>query len=244
MTKSKGTSFVDRVREDTSRYLQELLTENERLRSAVSDMQAEQRRAIESKEALQRALDFESGERAAMTERIQAMERENESYLAQYVTVQEQISDLANLYIAAYRVTGTNDREKLIAAIEEVVVNFVGSEELAIFELTTDGKTLELASSFGIEELEFARVPVGNGIIGRVAQSGEAYIVLGNGGGERETAAGLPVNAVVPLTVDGKITGVIVVFRLLQQKASLLDSDAELLNLLGTHSAPGLLRSR
>lgn len=242
MTKSKGTSFVDRVREDASRYLQELLTENERLRNTVTDLQAEQRRLNEQRDSLQRSLDFETRERASMTERIQAMERENESYLAQYVTVQEQISDLANLYIAAYRITGTADREKLISSVTEVIINIVGSEELAIFEMSADGKALELISAFGVDENEFARIPLGSGVIGRTVASGETLIVLA--GGQHELVAGVPVNAVIPLTVDGKVTGAIAVFRLLPQKASLLDSDVELLNLLGTHAAPGLYRTR
>ena len=207
----------------------------------MSDLQADQRRLTEQKNALQRTLDFETGERAAMTERIQAIERENESYLAQYVTVQEQISELANLYVAAYRVTGTLDRDTLIAAIEEVVINIVGSEELAIYELSADGNTLERVASFGIDEAEFNRIPVGSGVIGKAVQSAEANIVLG--GATPEMVNGVPVNAVVPLTVDGKVTGALVVFRLLQQKASLVDGDVELLTLLGTHAAPGLYRS-
>lgn len=243
MTKSKGPSFVDRVREDASRYLQELLTENERLRNTVNDMQTEQRRLCEEKDALQRAIEFERNERTAMHERIETIERENESYLAQFVTVQEQISDLANLYVAAYRVSGTLERAKVVSAIEEIIINILGSEELAIFEIAEDGRELVLASSFGIEAREFQRIDLGSGVIGRVAQSGDAYLPIGSDE-PRETCAGLEINACVPLVVDGRVTGAIAVFRLLQQKERLTESDGELLNLLGTHAATALYASR
>jgi hypothetical protein len=187
MTKSKGPSFVDRVREDASRYLQELLAENERLR-------------------------------------------------VEFVTVQEEISGLANLYIAVASITGTRDRGRLVSAIEEVVVNIVGSEELAIFAL--EGGALKLVSSVGIAPEELKVVELGSGVIGRVATSGEPYLPLE--GEERETCAGHPVNACVPLSVDGKVTGAIALFRLLQQKAKLNESDLELLKLIGTHGGASL----
>lgn len=188
MTKSKGPSFVDRVREDASRYLAELLAENERLKN-----------------------DF--------------------------VTVQEEISGLANLYVAVSSVTGTRNREKILAAIEEVVVNIVGSEELAIYAL--EGQHLRLLSAVGVDADDVKRVEVGSGVIGRVAATGDAYIPMGEGE-TRETFVGHPVNACVPLTVDGTVTGVIVVFRLLQQKPELTEADVELLRLLGTHGGSQL----
>ncbi|MEZ0312394.1 MAG: GAF domain-containing protein [Myxococcota bacterium] len=192
MTKPKGPSFVERVREDASRYLQELLVENERLR-------------------------------------------------ADFVTVQEEISGLANLFVAVSSVTGTRDRARIVSAIEEVVVNIVGSEEVAIFAL--DGKSLTLVSSVGVPADEFKRVELGSGVIGQVAQSGEAYIPLEDDV-PRESCAGHPVNACVPLTVDGVVTGVIAVFRLLQQKPRLTESDVELLRLLGTHGGASLACAR
>ncbi len=188
MTNSKGPSFVDRVRTDANRYLQELLAENERLKN-----------------------DF--------------------------VTVQEEISGLANLYVAVSSVTGTRDRVKIVSAIEEVVVNIVGSEELAIY--TLEDERLRLVSAVGVDADEVTRVEVGSGVIGRVASSGEAYIPLDEGEA-RETFVGRPVNACVPLTVDGVVNGVLVVFRLLQQKPKLTESDVELLRLLGTHGGTQL----
>ncbi len=188
MTKAKGPSFVERVREDASRYLHELLAENERLRS-----------------------DF--------------------------VTVQEEISGLANLFVAVSSITGTRDRRRIVSAMEEVVVNIVGSEELAIFVL--EGKTLKLISSVGVPADELMRIEVGSGVIGRVAESGDPYIPLDDEE-ERESCAGHPVNACVPMLVDGEITGVIAVFRLLQQKPRLTESDVELLRLLGTHGGTSL----
>ncbi len=238
--KGPGTSFVDRVREDASRYLQELLTENERLRNAIADLEADQRRLSESKDALQRALDFEHSERVVVDERLQIVERENESYLAQFVTVQEEIGDLANLYIAASRLAGTVDRTKVLAAIEEIVINIVGSEELAIFEM--DGKTLKPRVRRSARRRASSSACNRAACWATVVASAEAVRALGDE--LREQIAGMTVNACVPLALDGKVTGAIVVFKLLQQKARLTESDAELLSLLGSHGAMALYASK
>lgn len=237
----KGSSFVERVREDASRYLSDLVGENEKLRSTVGALEQEVRRLTEESQLLARRLEFERAERDDARRQLGEVERENKGYMEQYNTVQEQISDLANLYVAAYRLNGTLRREQVIASIEEIVINLIGSEELAVFERTPGTDELTLISSVGIEPSEFKRITLGSGLIGRVAQSGEAHLPAEP---DNERAAGLPVTACVPLMADGELVGALTIFRLLQQKPSLREPDHEMLRLLGTHAATALVCTR
>ena len=52
----------------------------------------------------------------------------------------EQLStNLASLYVATHRIHSSLERADVLVAIEEVIVNLIGAEELAIFE--SDGAT-------------------------------------------------------------------------------------------------------
>src|SRR5436305_12172105 len=94
--------------------------------------------------------------------------------------VEQHNSDLTNLYVASNRLHERRDRREVLAAIQEIVINLVGSEELAVFEVSEDGASLELVDSFGVEKEKFARIPLGTGSIGQVAARGEP--VLGGDG--------------------------------------------------------------
>jgi len=55
-----------------------------------------------------------------------------------------------------------------------------------------------------------------------------------------ETWPASSLTAVIPLKVEGKVTGVIAIFRLLPQKQALATVDRELFGLLGSHAAMAL----
>jgi GAF domain-containing protein len=50
--------------------------------------------------------------------------------------------------------------------------------------------------------------------------------------------------ACVPLVVDGRVTGAVAIFRLLEHKRGLEDVDSELFSLLGTQAATALYCTR
>src|SRR5439155_1741475 len=69
------------------------------------------------------------------------------------------------------------------------------------------------------------------GTAGRVAQQGETYA-----GGDDDS----DLVACIPLKLDGRVTGLIAIHRLLAHKASLEPLDHELFDLLATHAATAL----
>src|SRR5437764_14078928 len=124
--------FVDKVASDTREYVQSLLDENMRLGRVLAELQL----------------------------RFTAIEQERHDFSARYVEVEQQNTNLANLYVASYQLHGTLDRERVLGAIKEIVINLIGSEELAIWEIDRDFDAMMLIDSFGIDPAKWAALPL------------------------------------------------------------------------------------
>jgi hypothetical protein len=199
--------FVDKVATTTRDYVQSVLEENQRLTAVVTALRCESERARE----------------------------ESQRFAERFVEIEQQNTNLANLYVASYQLHGTLDRERVVAAIQEIVINLIGSEELAIWELDDNARSLSLIGSFGIDAEEWKNVPLGSGLIGAVAQSGTRYIAE-----EPETN----LTACIPLKLDETVVGAIGIFSLLPQKPGLEPLDFELFDLLASHAASALFCTR
>ncbi len=195
--------FVQKSQETIS-FARDLLEENERLRLEIATLKNEKAN----------------------------IEDENRRYAERFAEIERQHASLANLYVAAYRLTSTLDRESLLVAIQEIVVNLIGSEEHGVYEL--HGDTLHLIGHFGTIAREHERVPLTEPIIGAAVARSETVVPNGEGG----------VIACVPLLVDGAPVGAIAVFRLLEHKPALEPLDHELFELLATHAGTALYASR
>lgn len=232
-------AYVDRVREDTLRYAQELLVENERLRALGGSLEAERRRLESALAAVEKELSLKRRETGQLQEQLAAIESDNRRFSERFVEIERRNNDLASLYVASYRLHGTLERGEVLTAILEIITNLVGSEEIGVFELSPDGSSLALAASFGIDPAAFASIPASAGRIGLCARTGEGWLAAGNGAGGR-----LPreaeLNACIPLKLEGTVRGVIAVFRLLQQKPSLEALDSEIFDLLANQAAMAL----
>jgi len=240
-------SYVQKVHRETQRYIQSLLSENARLRGRVECLENEKKDLEEEKLqlrdevlTLREELDLHEQHQALLEQQLTNSEGESLTFAERYVELEEQNTNLANLYAVSYRMHATLDREKVLRAIEEIIINLIGSEELAIFELNEDGSALSLVASHGLEPGSFANVAVGSGLIGRVAASGEAYLA-GHSDSTDQRPEEAPLTACVPLKIEGRVSGAIAVFRLLPQKAGSLNPfDYELLDLLATQAATAL----
>jgi hypothetical protein len=238
--------YVHKVREDTRRYVHDLLSENEKLRVLVASLESEKTQLKEEKLLLQERLllareelDRIRSEEVSLQRKLASIETEHRQFSEQYEKVEHQNSNLANLYVASYRLHGTLDRQEVLGIIQEIIINLVGSEELGIFELNPKGGVLSLASSVGIDPARYQSIPLGSGLIGRVALSGEPYLGA-HPGGAAATPDEVNLTACIPMKLNDKVTGAIAVFHLLPQKDGLEALDHELFDLLATHAAMAL----
>ena len=219
--KDNQRSFTEKVTSDMREYVQSLLDENRRLSTTVAELEADRDRTIEAQTAL--------------IERLSQIEEESRAFAARYVEVEQQNTNLANLYVASYQLHGTLDRERVLGAIKEIVINLIGSEELAVWEIDRDFDGLVLIDSFGIDQARWAALPLDSPhVASKVALSGETYVA------GPSTHYDKNLIACIPLKLDEKVIGVIGIFSLLAQKSGLEAVDFELFDLLATHGATAL----
>jgi hypothetical protein len=234
-TKHRG-GYVQQVRENTRQYIDSLLGEIEQLQDRVSTVERE-------RNYLQEKLDQASNEIVKKkTERDELsceLKKEREQNAEHHAMIEEQNNNLANLYVASYGLHGTLSTHDILCTIKEIVTNLVGSEELAIFELSDQDNELKLIDSIGVDTDALQTISSDQGFIGHAMQTGRPCVP-----NHEPEIEGLPheekLTACIPLMVSDVAHGAIAIFGLLQQKTELADLDFELFDLLGTQAANAL----
>lgn len=219
---SGGRSYISKAREEQQQYVNSLLHENEKLRAIAAMLESDVLRAEEQHRAataeLQRLLD-----------RFEEIACENKRFADEHQYIEQQSSNLANLYVASYQLHTSVEREGVLTAIQEIVINLIGSEQLAIYERNGDAE-FRLAASFGLDNDRIAAFVAGEYAVEKL---GEGHIF--SDPDDRET-----LTACVPLQVADRVIGAILVFRLLDHKPALQPVDHELFELLSVHASTAL----
>jgi hypothetical protein len=229
MSDTNHTSYVDRVREDTQNYVRRLLSENEQLRVTLAQAESEIGTARQELAAVREELEQR---RHAQEELAQTMERvreQSEQYLAQFAEVEMNNANLANLYVASYQLHGTLQRSAVLEAMQEIIVNLIGSEDFAICEI--DEPALTVVASVGVDA---SSIQWTTPRVRETINSGIPYV---GSPGDRDPNDPL---VCLPLRLDGQTIGAILIFKLLSHKSQLEALDHELFDLLATHAATSL----
>jgi hypothetical protein len=203
----------------------------------VADGAAElERKRLAAELALaQEAVAHVTAERTRLRERLAEIEAENQRMCDEYVAVESKSSELAQLFVALDRIHGGLTRADVLTAVQEVVINVIGTEELAVLEVK--GDRLELLQSFGVDAGPLRAIPLGAGVIGGVAKTGVAYVA---GRGATPSGFEADLTACIPLRVGERVHGAIAIFRLLGHKPVLGDTDHAVFDLLAAHAGLAL----
>lgn len=215
-------NYIDQVREQTSSYVKRLLGEIETLTMQVARLEGE-RSFLESE------LNAREKREAMLAQKLAEVRTESEAFLAQFSQLEQHNTNLANLYVATYQLHGTLDRSTVLDAIQEIVVNLVGSEEFAILERDQFTNVIERVASVG--PLGSA-VSAGDHDVVRAFTTGEIHVA--------DEPAADPVPACIPLVLDGEVIGAIAIRGLLPHKTTFESLDRELFDLLATHASTAL----
>jgi hypothetical protein len=180
--------------------------------------------------ALRRRLEATATKLNQMESRLGVLEAAHAASEARFRELQDENTRLVQLSVANQLLTGISEREDVLSAIEEIVVNMIGSEELAIFEVMTEREQLVLARHRGVDLdgplFQRARGPLRDALH-------HARTVLSDRG----------ITAAIPLKVDGAVLGVVLIFRLLEQKSKLDEVDLDIFELLSKQAAVALYAS-
>jgi hypothetical protein len=173
----------------------------------------------------------------ALKKRMADLEEAHAVCDARIRELSDQNTNLVQLTVASQLLAGSMEREDVLSAIEEVVVNMIGSEELAIFDLDCDGESLRVARLRGMEPSS-QRLSLASGALRHVMKSGQTLITKARRRGAEGLDGGL--TAAVPLKIERQVTGVVAIFRLLEQKPGLDPTDHELFDVLSRQAAMAL----
>lgn len=239
----RGEEFMQAFKKGAE-FTQDLLKENERLRYRTIEL--EQSVRADSGDAapnllVEKVKQLET-EKAEILERIKEVEDENEDFANRYVEVEEENNNLANLYIASYQLHSTLDFSEVLQIIMEIVINLVGAEVFGVLLFDEKSNQLTPFATEGMEKEDIPPSKIGEGIIGEVVKSGENYFREDLSSQEKIE----PLNPIVciPLKIKERVIGVIVIYKLLQQKESFREVDYELFTLLAGHAATAIFGAK
>lgn len=149
------------------------------------------------------------------------------------------MNDRPDITAARTMLRDASNTDAVITALHDAVVNLVGTEQLAIFTISEGSARLSLARCVGIDAGRYHDIPIGAGVIGRVAATGTPANTATDPGARE--VPGLTV--CFPLRHDGIVRGVVAVFELLPHRPALTDTDLTLLQVLSDESGAALART-
>lgn len=225
-------------------FTEELLRENQRLRYRVAGLETESI-SVEEAQRLREQLIQLTEENRRIQQRFREVEEENKDFANRYIEIEEQNNNLANLYVASYQLHSTLDFREVIQIVQEIVINLIGAESFAILlldEKTNELKTIAYEGEDVMQGVDTISTRLGEGVLGTVAKTGESYYVNQDVEGGAITLE-KPL-AAVPLKIKEHVIGLIVIYRLLQQKDAFSAVDYELFSLLAAHAATAIFSSK
>lgn len=243
----KGEKFLELFNKGKE-FTEELLKENQRLRfrlAAVENASGSLATGDAEIKQLREQLQKLNDENRQIHERFRLVEDENKDFASRYIEIEEQNNNLANLYVASYQLHSTLDFREVIQIVQEIVINLIGSEAFAILlldEKTNELKTIAYEGGELVPGIDKLSTRVGEGTLGTVARTGQSYYINQDFDGS-QVSLDQPL-AAIPLKIKEHVIGLIVIYRLLQQKDSFSAVDFELFSLLAAHAATAIFASK
>ena len=160
-----------------------------------------------------------------------------------FVEVESELESFANLYVASFQLHGSMRVRGAMRHIKELLNQLVGVRSLAVYFSDDDGKRLLPIATEGVDINTLPTIAVREGgptpdthVIERVFLTGVPHMADGEGAP--------PPAACIPLQVEDRIAGVIVVYKLLEHKTRFVTVDKELFKLLGAHAGQTLVAAQ
>src|SRR5229473_8236546 len=204
-------------------FTEELLRDNQRLRYRVASLETEHEGASnEEAQRLREQIKQLTEENRRIQLRFREVEEENKDFANRYIEIEEQNNNLANLYVASYQLHSTLDFREVIQIVQEIVINLIGAESFAILlldEKTNELKTIASEGEDVMPGIETLSTRLGDGVLGSVARTGESYYINQDMEDSGRVTLDKPL-AAVPLKIKEHVIGLVVIYKLLQQKDS------------------------
>ena len=231
-------------------FTRQLLDENARLQRELAEIRLRQSDAAQSdgewsklRSELNSKIAELENENSSMLERLRSVEGENLQFAERYVEIEEENNNLANLYVASYQLHSTLDSAEVVKAILEIVINLIGAEVFSVHVCEEGGDVLVPVAVEGDQLAKCPGFRIGEGFVGKSVETGEVAVADSGTAGGLPSEGGEPIVS-IPLRVEDRPVGAIVIYRLLQQKDGFSSLDNELFTLLAGQAATAIFASR
>ncbi|HEX2676356.1 MAG TPA: GAF domain-containing protein [Polyangiales bacterium] len=176
-----------------------------------------------------------NAERETLMRRLEQEQRTTKQTEARYRMLEQELNDLASLYVASFQLSNTLSVRRVLRHISELLEQLVGAQSFAIYVLSPDGKQAWPVSTRGNVPDAERTLPSSDARFGEACLSGTPEIR-----DLQRATPGEPI-AVLPLNFDGEVVGVITIHELLGHKGSWALVDHELFKLVCAHGAVALI---
>jgi hypothetical protein len=239
-------TFIQTFFKKGAELTEELLREDARMRGRLAELESENaalRAQVASDDAIRDLLSKIRGlekEKHELVGRIREAQASSSHYAERFAEIEAENARLASLYVASHQLHSILDLHAIVRHMKELLAQFVGAREFVVYLADDERGELVPICSEGLASAQVARLPLGEGLIGRVVSSGVAEWVDG------DATAGTLASpaAAIPLLLNGRAVGAIAVVATFEQKREFVDVDFELFRLLGAHAASALAASR
>jgi len=204
--------FLNEVRalsDEASAYVQALMTDNEELRTFVGE-----------KEDL-----------------LRAMGQLHSQCLELHDSEAQLHNELGRIYVSATQLSSSISRPSIICAIEEIVINLIGSEEVVILSNESEhgsGREPKVLSVLGVESDWIERRSHDWACVEGVLQTGTSYYADDRDENESIEGELRTLSACIALRAGERVAGAVAIFRLLPQKQAITKSDQDLCEIVAT----------
>jgi len=237
-------AFVRKYLRKGVELTEQLLQENESLRTELEELRSHNANLtaqVKSDDAIRdllRTVERLEQEKRALLDKSAQLEQASRRYEGRYTAIEQELNDLANLYVASFQLHSTLNPVHVVQHIKELLAQLVGAEGFVVYLLSADGTQAHPVGFEGVAESSLGPVAVGQGAIGKVCATGVSSVKQGDPLGKGSLEEPL---AVLPMMVDNQTVGAIAILALLEQKHAWVQVDQELFHLLGSHAGAALL---
>lgn len=245
--KEKRDAFLHSFFKRGAELSDELVQENRRLRDQITKLEtdnAELRTQLASDRAIRdllKKIDQLEREKQRLLGEVHEHEEITGRITNRFAEIEGELESFANLYVASFQLHGSLRLRTVVRHVKELLQQLVGVRSLAVYFADEEGRRLVPIAAEGVDLTNLRDVTVQDGgandaaaaLVERTFITGVPHVTEG------EIAASPA--ACIPLAIEDRAVGVIVVHSLLAQKPHFVTVDRELFKLLGAHAGAAIV---
>jgi GAF domain-containing protein len=241
--KQKRDEFLHTFFKRGAELTEELVGDNRKLRSQLLRLEEENtslRTQLASDKAIRDLLNkIDDLEREK--ERLLSAVHEQAEISSRVTEIESELESFANLYVASFQLHSSLRVRTVVRNVKELLVQLVGVRSLGIYFVDDSERYLVAIASDGVDLGTLQKIQLRNesaddaleAIVERTYLTGVPHVAEGE-------VVSMPA-ACIPLQLEDRVVGVIVVYSLLEHKRRFVTVDRELFKLLGAHAGGAIV---